>query len=644
MTMQKQFRHNRIIALVFGVAAFAFAGWASADPPSRVARLGYLGGTVSFSPAGENDWVRATVNRPLTTGDRLWADTGARAELQVGSAVIRMSARTSVTVLNLDDSVVQLQLAQGTLNLQVRRLAPESVFEIDTPNLAFSLRQPGDYRIDVDSSGNATTVVTRSGSAEVYGEGAAYVVDAQKSYRFFGTGLRDYEILGVPAADDFDRWTYDRARRWENSATARYVSPDMIGYQDLDDYGTWLVDASYGNVWVPNRVSAGWAPYRDGHWTWIDPWGWTWVDDAPWGFTVSHYGRWTSISGTWGWVPGPVRAPAIYAPALVAFVGGRNFQISISSGNVGGVAWFPLGPRDVYRPAYAASRGYFTSVNTSNTVINNTQITNIYNSTNVTNVTYVNQQVPGAVIAVPATAFVQSRPVSKSAVRTSKEMMAKAPVTSVAAVTPVRASVVGSAAPAGNRPPATVLERPVVAKHTPPAAPAGFASKEHMLATNPGKPLDAAAMKNLKPATPVAAAKIQVVAPAQSAHPVAAPPVQAARPDKRDEYEPRGKSEERGAPVATPAKPSAPPLAAAPPEQNRKPEPRGKSEERGKPDQATVATPAKPSAPPVAAASHEQNHKREPRGNERKADPAKSGSRKSDEQLKLDEEEKKQKP
>ncbi|HEY6372900.1 MAG TPA: hypothetical protein VIX37_20145, partial [Candidatus Sulfotelmatobacter sp.] len=44
------------------------------DPPSRVARLGYLQGSISFQPAGESEWVEAARNRPLTTGDRLWAD------------------------------------------------------------------------------------------------------------------------------------------------------------------------------------------------------------------------------------------------------------------------------------------------------------------------------------------------------------------------------------------------------------------------------------------------------------------------------------------------------------------------------------------------------------------------------------------
>jgi hypothetical protein len=60
----------------------------------------------------------------------------------------------------------------------------------------------------------------------------------------------------------------------------------------------------------------------------------------------------------------------------------------------------------------------------------------------------------------------------------------------VAMVAPARTSVMGAAAPAGNKPPATVSARPVVIKTVPPAAPVGFASQEHLVAANPGKPLD----------------------------------------------------------------------------------------------------------------------------------------------------------
>lgn len=566
----------RVFGFVLGVAVLAFSGAASADPPARVARLAYAAGAVSFSPAGDSDWVQATVNRPLTNGDRLWVDAAARAEIQAGGAVIRMDARTSVSVLNLDDRITQLQLTQGILNVRVRRIAPNQVFEVDTPNLAVTLRQSGDYRIAVDADSNATDVIVRRGQAEVLGEGAGYLIDAHQPYRFRGNDLREYEFLEAPRLDEFDRWAAERDRAFDNSVTARYVSRDVVGYQELDANGNWHVDATYGNVWIPSRVAIGWAPYRDGHWAWINPWGWTWIDDAPWGFAVSHYGRWANLGKRWAWVPGPMRSTAYYAPALVVFVGGDNFRLAISSGNVGGVAWFPLAPREVYRPSYVASRGYFENLNRSNTVINNTVINNTYNTTNVTNVVYANRHVPGAVIAVPKTAFVQSQPVARAAVQLSSEALVSAPMAVTAHVAPTVQSVRGAASP-GDKPPARVFERPVVARTAPPVAHAGFAAQQQQLSAQSGKPLDDAVRKDLKPAAAAPVPVVKVLAPTQIA-----PPAPAARQALKVAPVPVAKQEEPVAPVAQP-KPLPPPPAQVIP----KGEPRVKAEQRGNGQQRT---------------------------------------------------------
>src|SRR2546430_2480182 len=93
--------------------AFASAlGFAQAnDPPGRAARLGFLSGTVSFQPGSVTDWVPATLNRPLTIGDRLWTDAGARAELHTGAATLRLNGRTAFEFLNLNDNVTQIQVS-----------------------------------------------------------------------------------------------------------------------------------------------------------------------------------------------------------------------------------------------------------------------------------------------------------------------------------------------------------------------------------------------------------------------------------------------------------------------------------------------------------------------------------------------------
>ena len=629
----------RAFAFVASVAVLAFSNLTSADPPSRVARVGYMTGNVSFSPAGENDWIRASINRPLTTGDRLWVDSRARAEVQIGGAVVRMSSNTSLSILNLDDRIAQLRLSQGTLNVRVRRLDRNQIFEVATPNLAFTLVQPGEYRISVDPEGYATDIFVRRGQGEAYGDGAAYIIDSRQGYSFAGTGLSDYEYVNLPRPDDFDRWSSDRDRRFDNSPSARYVSQDVIGYEDLDANGDWRVDETYGSVWFPNRVSVGWAPYRDGHWAWVDPWGWTWIDDQPWGFAVSHYGRWTNLRGTWGWVPGPVRERAYYAPALVAFVGGNNFQLSISSGNVGGIGWFPLAPREVYRPSYAVSRSYFQNVNISNTVINNTVINNYYNNSNVTNIVYANRSVPGAVVAVPTTAFVQSQSVARMVVPLSRDVLVSAPVMTAPSAAPTPQSVRGAAVQ-GSTPPPSMFDRAVVARSAPPPAAVGFAAQQQQLVAQPGRPLDAAARRDLRPVAAGPAPVVNVVAPAQMAPPTVLPPRVApaagagdgrGRSDDRRGPGARGESvapvpvappqfapsapatqpldqrgrgeKQRGQPVASPqnatpppvAPPQfAPPPAAQPPEQRGRPSDQG---ERGAPQRGQLSSPSQNAAP-----------------------------------------------
>jgi len=141
------------------------------DPPGRVARLNYIQGSVSYQVSGDQNWVQADPNRPLTTGDNLWADQDSRGEVHIGSTAIRMSNETGISFLTLDDRTVQLQLAQGTIEVHLRRLAPGEAFEIDTPNLAFTLTHSGEYRIETDPNGGSTMIVVREGEGEVTGGG-----------------------------------------------------------------------------------------------------------------------------------------------------------------------------------------------------------------------------------------------------------------------------------------------------------------------------------------------------------------------------------------------------------------------------------------------------------------------------------------
>ena len=578
-------RITRIAKSLFLAVLVATCGLALADPPSRVARLSYVSGQASFLAGGVNDWSHVAVNRPLVTGDRLWVDRGARAELQLGSSAVRLGPSSSFALLNLDDRTAQFELSEGSMMIRVRRLDSGEVVEVDTPNLAYLIRRPGSYRVEVEPDGSSTLVAARTGLAEVYGEGRAFLTSERLGYRFYGTSLRDYDTFAFGQADDLERFAATRDRALDVSASRRYVSPELIGSDDLDRNGAWRRTADLGYVWIPARVSSDWAPYRDGNWAWVEPWGWTWIDDAPWGFATSHYGRWARVDNRWAWVPGPASNRPVYAPALVAFVGGDSM-------NAGGraVAWFPLGPREVYRPSYATSRDYFTRVNASNSAFDRNRLVTYYNEPR-TEVRYTNQAVPGAIVAVLAAAFAESRPVARERVRMTSNASAAAPVVVVPSVAPQHASVVGAGAPGAARPPQPVQARAVVAHAAPPPPPVPFAARQQELAQNIGKPHDAAAVAAARPAQPAStpAPAVKVVQPATAS---AVAPV---RPSAA------GSAPRPAAPpppiAPAPAAPGAP-AAATPPQPPRPAEPASRA---APPVPAVPAPVLAPSAPRAAA-------------------------------------------
>jgi len=444
------------------------------DPPGRVARLNFSQGSISFRPAGEDDWVAGVPNRPMVSGDDLWADEDSRAEVHVGSAAIRLGAKTGITFLTLDDHTTQIRLAEGSLIVRVRHVDDDDSYEIDTPNIAFSLLQPGEYRVDVSEDGSQSITTVWHGRGRVTGGGFNYTVVANQSATFTGSDHLDYEVAQLPDRDDLDTWAFERDDREDRADSANYVSREMTGYEDLDEYGDWSYVAGYGPCWRPRAVVIGWAPYRFGHWAFIGPWGWTWVEDEPWGFAPFHYGRWAFVGAGWFWVPGPVVVRPIWAPALVAFVGGGpGFRFSAGVG----VGWFPLAPGEVYLPGYRVSRAYVNNVNLTNTMVSVTKVTNVYNtvivnrSTTVNRITYVNQRVNNGVTVVSHDAFVNARPVAQNVMRVDSRELAAAPVSHVVAAEPIHASVTGAGRPVSVRPPAVVISRPVVAVRTPPPLP-----------------------------------------------------------------------------------------------------------------------------------------------------------------------------
>jgi uncharacterized protein DUF6600 len=516
-------RFSKVLVTLIALAMFwaSFSQIAKAqdpdqdDPPGRVARLGHMQGSVSLQPAGESEWVEAARNRPMTTGDKLWADHDSRAELQLGSSTIDLAANTGFSFLNLDDRTVQIQLSSGTISVRVYELDRDNVYEIDTPNQALTIDRPGRYRVESSENGDYTVVTIREGEGESTGNGQSYTIHQGQRVTFRGTTSLNADVEQIGDPDPFDRWSDDRDRHYQDSPSARYCSRQVVGFDDLDDNGDWRPAPEYGYVWYP-RVEPGWAPYHQGHWAWIDPWGWTWVEDEHWGYAPFHYGRWVSIGGRWGWIPGPREVHPVYAPALVAFVGGVGVGVG------GNVAWFPLGPREVYVPSYHVSPAYVNRVNVSNTTVNVTTVTNVYNTTivnnntTINNVTYVNRNVQGAVTAVPQHAFATAQPVARTAVLVNQSQIMRSPVTARAAIPPAPQAVLGAHADTATRvaaPPQAVANRQVIAKTAPPPPPPSFASRQQMLAQHPGVPVSRPQLQQMRAANPPASAPRVIAAP-----------------------------------------------------------------------------------------------------------------------------------
>jgi hypothetical protein len=311
------------------------------------------------------------------------------------------------------------------------------------------------------------------------------------------------------------------------------------------------------------------------------------VDDQPWGFAPSHYGRWVNLNGSWGWWPGARVNRAIYAPALVAFIGNTAGRALLSGDTV---AWFPLGPDEPYVPPYRVSPTYVRAINVA--AVRAADI-------DVARVNYVNRVVPGAVIAVPRGTFVSATPVKAVARALPVDEIREAPIVGTApSVAPAPASVVVKVHDRVAVPQAPVMQRRVVAKTPPPPLPVPFAARESAMKEHPGRPVDPQTLGDLRTRTQPAAATppvrvVTATAPAQGQGRQEANPVTPAV----QEQPPRG----NGRPRPNEAVPTSTERSATPPENtNAAPERQEESRTTAVPKRVTPPTPPEPPQPPQA--------------------------------------------
>ena len=188
---------------------------------------------------------------------------------------------------------------------------------------------------------------------------------------------------------------------------------------DLNPYGHWISDPTYGQCWVPNDTPPGWQPYTVGHWVNSDD-GWTWVsdgDEVDWGPVVYHYGCWNQSSGGWCWVPGTT-----WAPAWVAWREGGGY-----------CGWAPLPPQcafnsnispalvDRYCPPnqFIYCNEQYINAPRVDQHIERNNVTIINQTTNITNINITNNHVVNRGVAVANVEHATGRPVEKVAMATA---------------------------------------------------------------------------------------------------------------------------------------------------------------------------------------------------------------------------------
>ena len=400
---------RHVFALITMIALLAPAH-AAIDPPARVGRLSEVEGNVTFRTNQQDAGGPALVNWPVSSGAIVDTEQGARAEIWIGSTAFRLSDDSEAEFAAVDDRGVSLLLHGGTLAVTIHDRDQADDLAVTTPAGQVRFSGMGRYRFEV--APDRTIIAAQSGSAEIYANERPVTLRAGEMVT-----IDDRGVLTIEAArygDDFDAWVSARDNREKSTLARRNVSPYMTGYEDLDNHGDWSTAADYGSIWYPRAVAADWAPYRDGRWAWVAPWGWTWVDAAPWGFAPFHYGRWVQVRGRWGWAPGTYVARPVYAPALVGWVGNPGWSAGFRSGSAPAVGWFPLAPREVYVPAYRTSPNYIRQLN----------VTHVKNAADVDRALrpdyrpdYAYHRQPHAVTVVPTSTFRDGRPIDRAAIR-----------------------------------------------------------------------------------------------------------------------------------------------------------------------------------------------------------------------------------
>jgi len=352
----------------------------SSTSTTSVARIDAISGDVAIQRGDASDNLAAVPNAPVLAADYVTTGQTGRAEVGFdGRSAVRLGENVQIRFTNVDPADRQMQLAAGTIDLRLFG-DTDGQSAIDTPSVSIVPRTAGSFRVSVDANGE-TAVTVRNGRADIVTPQGTQSLEPGTTLIADGEAANP-QIQTQPAIalDNFDSYNGDRDHLYvAATSSSQYVNTNIQGVGDLSANGNWVDDGTYGNVWIPTTVAAGWAPYRNGNWVWEDSFGWTWVAAEPWGWAPYHYGRWyfSTAYHNWAWYPpAPGRFAPAWSPALVGFVG---FNIGAANVGVGfgNIGWVPLAPFEAFHPWWGphatafGNPGYNNNVRFRNLAVNN---------------------------------------------------------------------------------------------------------------------------------------------------------------------------------------------------------------------------------------------------------------------------------
>src|SRR5580765_3341198 len=252
------------------LAAVAAALWMKYEPRAKAgampnaARIERVDGQVGMNQTADNatasQWTAATVNTPVTVGDRVVTKENSKTEIAfTGRNFATIDQNSSLDVLDLSEHRTQLALRSGSGLFDVGSISSGDLFEVATPCGAVDLEQAGLYQIAINENGNATATAL-SGEAQVIGQsgssriqkGESLAVSCQSSAAEMtrvepnqaGATVDNYYRYRYPRKYDGryrsyytyldDPYYYDPSRLY---SSYNYVSEYIPGIDDLDDYG-----------------------------------------------------------------------------------------------------------------------------------------------------------------------------------------------------------------------------------------------------------------------------------------------------------------------------------------------------------------------------------------------------------------------